>query len=194
MRVLVVHHAPAAVVHHAPAVAAYRQTVAVAPAPAVVQHAAPAVVHHAPAVAYRTAAVHAPVATFGAGLGFGHTLGGGVGYGGLGLGYGFGGYVAPAVVHHAPAVSYAAPAVRVVAPAPVVHHAPAVAYRTAAVAAPVATYGAGLGLGHTLAAPVHQSVHYKTVDPAQPQPTLVVRPKAGQDIFDPPHLKFMWTE
>ncbi|KAH6943731.1 hypothetical protein HPB50_025883 [Hyalomma asiaticum] len=42
-----------------------------------------------------------------------------------------------------------------------VHAAPAaVAYRTAAVAAPVATYGAGLGFGHTIAAA--PAVHYKT--------------------------------
>ncbi|KAH8037367.1 hypothetical protein HPB51_009922 [Rhipicephalus microplus] len=114
----------------------YKQFVsAPAPTATVVQHAAPA-------LSYRTAAVAAPVATFGAGLGFGHTL------------------AAPAVVHHAaPALSVAAPtppAFRPLAlPAPTVlqHAAPAVAYRSAAVAAPLATFGAGLGFGHTLAAP-----------------------------------------
>nr|XP_050030000.2 calphotin-like [Dermacentor andersoni] len=172
-----------AVVHHAPLV---RQVVA-APAPSFVHHApaaplfnvpritvaaaAPVVHHAAPAVAYRTAALAAPLATFGAGLGFGHTL------------------AAPALAaapapvhvkqfvsapapapnffHHAPV--FAAPRVAVAAAPTVVHHAapavvqhtaPALAYRSAALTAPLATFGAGLGFGHTFApasALVHQA-------------------------------------
>nr|XP_037286374.1 proline-rich protein 36-like [Rhipicephalus microplus] len=201
-------HTLAAPAFAAPAPVQVRQVVA-APAPAVVHHAAPtfaapaapvftaprvtvtapapAVVHHAaPAVAYRTAALAAPVAMFGAGLGFGHTL--------AAPAFAAPAPVqvrqvvaapAPAVVHHA-APTFAAPAapvftaprVTVTAPAPaVVHHAaPAVAYRTAALAAPVAMFGAGLGFGHTLAAPAFAApapVQHQQLSITPPPPSLI---------------------
>ncbi|KAL3224541.1 hypothetical protein MRX96_026514 [Rhipicephalus microplus] len=132
--------APAAVSYSAPAsvTTIHSAAPAVAVRPAVSYATAPAV------TAYRTAAVAAPVATFGAGLGFGHTVTAApAGYSTLGR-YS---YAAPAVAAVRPTVSFATgPALTATRPASVSYAAPvvtavrpAVSYATAPAVAAVKT-------------------------------------------------------